>query len=155
MSAYIDLEYLLGAITQRELRELTSDDGKALTEADVTRKIEAASDEADTYLRGRYALPLSEVPATLKIIVRDITVYRLYSNRPTAEPPKIVADLYAAATRKLEKIAGSDLLLFEPPSGEVSEVSTPIIGTKTEDDQNITTAVLDAAFPLTARRRYR
>jgi phage gp36-like protein len=43
----------------------------------VTRAIEAAQGEIDTYLAARYPLPLHEVPSFLKQLCVDIALYRL------------------------------------------------------------------------------
>lgn len=43
----------------------------------VTRALEAATGEIDTYLAARYPLPLHEVPAFLKQLAVDIALYRL------------------------------------------------------------------------------
>lgn len=51
-------------------------DGQPDTAA-VTRALEAATGEIDTYLAARYQLPLHEVPAFLKQLTVDIALYRL------------------------------------------------------------------------------
>lgn len=43
----------------------------------ITRALEAATGEIDTYIGARYALPLHEVPAFLKQLAVDIALYRL------------------------------------------------------------------------------
>lgn len=43
----------------------------------VTRAIDAAQGEIDTYLAARYALPLHEVPSFLRQLTVDIALYRL------------------------------------------------------------------------------
>lgn len=45
--------------------------------AAVTRALEAATGEIDTYLAARYALPLHEVPAFLRQLAVDVALYRL------------------------------------------------------------------------------
>jgi phage gp36-like protein len=55
-------------------------DGTVETEA-VTRALEQASDEIDSYLAVRYRLPLPEVPGILRQIAVDFALYRLALSR--------------------------------------------------------------------------
>lgn len=47
--------------------------------------LDQAQDEADSYLRFRYVLPLGAVPPVLKPFIADLARHRIYSERTTPE----------------------------------------------------------------------
>lgn len=80
------------------LTRLTDDNGLGvIDETKVTPAITAIESEIDGYLRGRYPLPLSSVPAELTGYAEDMILERIYSGKPERETPKDVKDRAAAA----------------------------------------------------------
>lgn len=50
---------------------------------DLEPFIDAAESEVEAYLAGRYEMPLSTVPASLKQVIADIARYRIYADKVT------------------------------------------------------------------------
>jgi phage gp36-like protein len=77
--AYCTLEDLKKALPEAALEELTDDEGAgSIQDARVTEAIAQADALIDTYLGGRYAVPLSSVPAVVRQCSVDIALYYLY-----------------------------------------------------------------------------
>lgn len=73
-----DLESRLGGVD--ELAALADRNGDGLADAAlVARALADADAEIDSYLAGRYALPLAVVPPVLSRLACDVAVYRLAS----------------------------------------------------------------------------
>jgi phage gp36-like protein len=94
----------------------------------VSRALNSAKGEIDTYLAARYALPLAEVPEFLKQLTVDIALYRLALSADVATTEHRTR--YEDALAHLRKIAeGRAALVFTPlpaVEGEViSEASGP------------------------------
>ena len=93
--AYVTRSDLEKAVTPRKLVELLDDDNLArglttlaaaeVADSNITDKIDEAIADADaicdSYLRTRYDTPLATVPAALKKIATDLTIYNLYHRR--------------------------------------------------------------------------
>lgn len=79
----------------------------AIDAAVVAAKLADAEAEIDSYLAGRYTLPLDPVPLTLQRIACDITRYHLYDDRPT----EYVAKRYDAAVAFLKAVNKGDIQL--------------------------------------------
>ena len=80
----------------------------------------------DAHLRGRYTLPLAEVPTVLRDIAITLVRYRLYVRRPEGDLPDTVKDDNKEARRQLEAIRDGKLTLGlqstqkdVPESGEI------------------------------------
>lgn len=67
----------------------------------VTRALEAADGEIDSYLASRYTLPLASTPSILRDCAADIARYRLHDRGV----PDIVADNYKARVAWLRDVA--------------------------------------------------
>lgn len=92
--------------------------------AAVTRALEAATGEIDTYLARRYQLPLAEVPSFLKQLCVDIALYRLALSADVASAEHRAR--YEDALSHLKAIAdGRAALVFTPaPPAEGEEPDT-------------------------------
>lgn len=91
-----------------ELVELTDDDNTgAIDNQEVNNAIEDASRLIDSYLGGRYALPLSSVPQVLVRICADITRYYLFDSAVT----EAVEKRYNDASAFLKSVAKGDVRL--------------------------------------------
>jgi phage gp36-like protein len=95
--------------------------------AAVTRALEAATGEIDTYLARRYALPLVEVPSFLRQLCVDVALYRLALGADVASSEH--RQRYEDALAHLKAIAdGRAALVFTPAppvEGEEPDTSGP------------------------------
>lgn len=100
-------------------------DGVADADA-VSRALNSATGEIDTYLAARYPLPLAEVPEFLKQLTVDIALYRLALSADVATTEHRTR--YEDALSHLRKIAeGKAALVFTPVpplEGEPAPAST-------------------------------
>ncbi|MFC3716807.1 gp436 family protein [Luteimonas soli] len=79
----------------------------------VAAKLGDAEAEINSYLVGRYTLPLNPVPAALQRVACDIARYHLFDDRPT----EYVAQRYKDAIRFLELVAKGSVQLGTDPEG--------------------------------------
>ncbi|EFH3410639.1 gp436 family protein [Escherichia coli] len=95
---------------------LSNEDATATTvnEAVVQEAIRHANERIDTYLRGRYTLPLPEVPTVIHDVAVAITRYRLYARRPEGALPDAVKDDYKDALKQLTDIRDNRMTLALP-----------------------------------------
>jgi len=93
---------LLTMITSDTLIQLTDDEntGEVVSEI-IDSAIEAADSEIDLYLQAIYSAPLSTVPAIIKFISVNFTIYNLYGRR---------SDMSIPETRKSKYDSGIDIL---------------------------------------------
>ncbi|AVX39768.1 gp436 family protein [Yersinia massiliensis] len=128
---YCTLADLLEQIPERTLIQLTNEEMDFDTPATVNADIVAsctryAGELIDAHLRGRYTLPLAEVPTVLRDIAITLSRYRLYARRPEGDLPDTVKDDNKEARRQLEAIRDGKLTLGlqstqkdVPESGEI------------------------------------
>ncbi|MBN6230454.1 DUF1320 domain-containing protein, partial [Escherichia coli] len=88
--------------------------------------IRYADELIDAHLRGRYTLPLAEIPTVLRDIAITLVRYRLYTRRPEGAVPDTVKDDHKEARRQLEGLRDNKLTLGlqstqkdVPESGEI------------------------------------
>lgn len=113
---YCTLEKIKSIIPEKELINLTVDNPRndsVIDENCLNECIKAADSLIDGYIRAKYSLPLSHVPAFIATIAADITAYRLYMRRPKTMPDHIKAN-YETALKQLLQIKKGDLLLETP-----------------------------------------
>lgn len=109
--SYCTLDDLKKVLPEARLVKLTDDEGLGqIDTARVDEAIAQADGEIDTYLGGRYGVPLSSVPPLVKRCSCDIAVYHLYSRR-VEELPEARSARYRDAVRTLEKIAAGKITL--------------------------------------------
>lgn len=112
--AYFTRAELEQLVPARELvKALDADEG-------AFDRLAAAADRAvDAYLAGRYALPLSEVPAAVKDAALAFGAELAWQRRGLARDLNPWTERAAAARRHLEKIAAGDVPLSPsaPPAG--------------------------------------
>ena len=86
-----------------ELAQLTDlEDRETVVETTVQAAITDASGEIDSYLAGRYALPISDaMPDMLRAGCMDLARYRLYDDHP----PEVVKDRRADFVTWLNRVA--------------------------------------------------
>jgi phage gp36-like protein len=120
--SYAQVADIQARFQNRDLVQLSNED-PTITIVNTTfiqTALDDASSEIDTYLEARFALPLTDPPATLVRICCDITMYRMQALRPlhdVVEARKRYDDVIAT----LERVAAGQLTLglaadgSEPP----------------------------------------
>lgn len=106
-----------------EVVALTDRDQAGVIDATVlSNALDAAAAQIDTYLSGRYALPLQIVPRYLVTVCCDIARYQLCvgSTRGTEE----IETRYKDAVRFLELAASGKVTLGVTPVGQVQSSNT-------------------------------
>lgn len=93
-----------------DLAQLTDPNGVEVQEGPLENALRDASAEVDGYLRGRYVLPLLEVPANLVLFVVNMAVYNLLRLRPQLVMED-VRTRYEDAVRYLRGVAKGELHL--------------------------------------------
>ena len=114
-----DLETRFGA---DEIIRLADRNGDNVADpAVVAAAISDADAIVDTYLSGRYALPLSPAPAIITRLACVIARYHLYGDKPSDH----VEREYKAALETLAKIANGEISLGMAGVDDVGESSMP------------------------------
>ncbi len=106
-------------VPERTLIELTSEEMDFDSPATVnTRVVDSciryADELIDAHLRGRYILPLAEIPTVLRDIAITLVRYRLYARRPEGDLPDTVKDDHKEALRQLRELRDNRLTLGLP-----------------------------------------
>lgn len=102
---------------RREVLALTDpDDTGDINQEILDGALKAASAEIDTYLSGRYRLPLNPAPPHLVRICCDIARYVLTGDERQATDT--INDRYRAAVRFLELVASGKVTLGPAEDGE-------------------------------------
>jgi phage gp36-like protein len=119
---YATLQHLVERFGQQELLELTDEDGSGvIDEVRVGRALSDADAEINSYLAGRYTLPLAQSSDELVRLACDVARYRLYDNRATDQ----VKERYDGAIAKLRDIArGLASLGIDQASKPVAEAGS-------------------------------
>jgi phage gp36-like protein len=115
----------------RDLVQLTNEDPSAQTvnTAWIQTHLTDASQEIDSYIEARFALPLTDAPAILTRICCDIAMYRMESLRPVHDLED-VRKRYEDAIRMLEKVARGELTLGLANDGlEPADPANPAVTT--------------------------
>jgi phage gp36-like protein len=131
--SYCTLDDIKNDISEAELIQLTDDEGTGtIDETKVADAIADADSEIDTYLRGRYDLPLDPVPRILKKLSVGIALYYLFHRRQIQN--EAIKERYDNAVRLLARIAKGEVHLVEADGDAVAEEGGPQ-ASKTEDDR--------------------
>lgn len=103
---YVSREQLERAISQNELAQLTNDEGGSAINYDIIDDaICYASELIDSYIAGRYLLPLQSVPTLLRPLALDIARYWLHGRRiNAADFPDTLNNAYNHALKTLRDI---------------------------------------------------
>ena len=105
--SYCTVDDLIARYGEQELVELTGQGQGAIGIAKAQQAIADASALIDSYLGGRYDLPLSAVPQALTRISADIARYHLYDNIV----PEVVQNNYDNALSFLKSVAKGEVRL--------------------------------------------
>ncbi|WP_321821211.1 MULTISPECIES: DUF1320 domain-containing protein [unclassified Burkholderia] len=117
---YATVEFMTKRFGQREVIALS--DREQTGEVDSTVLADAldeASAEIDTYLAGRYALPLDPQPKMLAGICCDIARYRLCGGETVMTEE--IDKRYKAAIAFLKLVASGDVTLGSTTTGSVTQ----------------------------------
>lgn len=110
--AYCTLADIGEQIDERELIALADDTGGGeVVLSVVDRAIADADADIDAAIGSRYPLPLSAVPALLRSIAVDLSIYWLFSRRSVTGMPEIRQRRRDIAAKKLEQLASGALIL--------------------------------------------
>ncbi|AIA72746.1 putative phage-related protein [Pectobacterium atrosepticum SCRI1043] len=120
---YCTLADLLEQVPESTLIQLTNetvgfDAPPPVNTTVVDSCIRYADELIDAHLRGRYNLPLTEIPTVLRDIAVTLTRYRLYARRPEGTMPDTVKDDNKVATRQLVDIRDAKLTLALPSTSQ-------------------------------------
>ena len=90
-------------IPTQELAELTAETGSTPDATVITEAIAKADAEIDSYCTNHYTVPFQSIPAIIKTISEDISLYNLYSRRSVV--PELRKDRYESAVKFLTAVA--------------------------------------------------
>ena len=126
--AYCTLADIKKSIPLSNIVELVDDTGDSSDNSVTTAMqaiidfcIERADTEIDDYCRGRYTLPFSPIPTTIKDLSVDISVYRIYSRVRELESDHPRRVQYDDAIRKLRAINSGDVVLSTTPETDQAD----------------------------------
>lgn len=94
-----------------------------INQTQIDRAIEDANGTIDSYLSGRYILPLSQIPPVLERHACDLARYFLHDRSPLEE----VTARYNAAIRFLEKAASGAITLGVDALGDREESDSSVV----------------------------
>lgn len=122
-----------------ELIQLTDRTGAgAIDDAVLTRALDRASEEIDSYVAQRYTLPLASVPTSLKGRACDMARFYLFD----ARAPQIVQDRYKNAVSWLKDVAMGKATLGADVGGNVIPDASGTTFAMVASDQVFTDDVL-------------
>ncbi|HDR1414518.1 TPA: DUF1320 family protein [Pasteurella multocida] len=114
---YATQESLIKRYTADVLLTVAMTAQRTLDNVKVQEALEDASQTIDSYLAGRYSLPLKQIPAVLERHCCYIARYFLEKNRATDQARKDYED----SLRYLEKVAAGTISLGISEQGETVE----------------------------------
>ncbi|MFC1142352.1 gp436 family protein [Pasteurella multocida] len=114
---YATQESLIKRYTADVLLTVAMTAQRTLDEAKVQEALEDASQTIDSYLAGRYSLPLKQIPSVLERHCCYIARYFLEKNRATNQARQDYED----SIRYLEKVAAGTISLGISEQGETVE----------------------------------
>lgn len=101
-------------ITERELGQLTADDGSGTIDTDIVSAVlEDASARIDSYCRARYQTPL-QASDTVTSLTLDIALYLLFTRRRNTKSNETVRQNYQDAIALLKDISAGKAQLDQP-----------------------------------------
>jgi phage gp36-like protein len=111
--AYSTEEDILEVIPRQNLVDLTDDENQGdYDPARVERAITDADAIIDSFLGGRYRVPLIEpVPVIIRRIAVDLAVYLLYRRRFELEMPPAMRQRYEDAIAELKRLEAGHMIL--------------------------------------------
>jgi phage gp36-like protein len=124
------------AISDDVLTQLTDDDNAGSADAEVVAQAIATADaEIDGYCAAKYAVPFATVPAIVKALSIEISVYYLYKRRSV---PEKIEKAYEKAIARLKDISRGLLTLGVDPPPAASTSADSAECNKTASDRIFT-----------------
>ena len=120
---YASRDSFIKRYEERTLQLLASNKDGTLNTEKVDEALEDSSHTIDSYLAGRYVLPLTTVPSVLERHCCYIARYFLEKNRATEQARKDYED----SIRFLEKVASGAISLGLAENGEAVESENTVI----------------------------
>lgn len=110
--AYATATELIERIAEQTVIDLTDDAGLGVINTDaVDRAFADADTEIDSYLAGRYPVPVSPAPVLLTRLSLDLATEGLYARRPHSDTPEAVVRAAKNARALLASIAANKAAL--------------------------------------------
>jgi phage gp36-like protein len=103
---YCNVDDLISATSERDLIELTDDEGSGSYNLPrIEKGITAATDKINGYCMARYSksIPFTEVPGLINELCVEISIYNFYKRRQAVTDE--IGNRYKDAVATLEKIA--------------------------------------------------
>lgn len=108
--SYATYEDMVKSFGEREVRLISDRDNTGMSNPLVIEDgLQTADGEIDSFIAGRYSLPLRETPRVLVGIACDIARYRLTGTERTESA--VILERYKMAIRYLEKVAAGTVTL--------------------------------------------
>jgi len=124
--SYAQAQDIIDRYAHRDLVQLTNEDPSAtvVNRDALVRALEDASAEIDSYLEGRFRLPLADPPAVLERLAIEVAMYRLQALRPLHDL-KDARQRYDDAIAMLVRVAKGEISLGLSPAGNAAPRSAP------------------------------
>ncbi|MBP5202297.1 DUF1320 domain-containing protein [bacterium] len=104
--AYSTKEDLIAASSERDIIQLSDDArAKVIDEGVVTEAISKADALIDSYIGGRYRVPLSSVPLVIGDISAQLAIYFLWERRQRQNMPASLMEIYKNLIARLKQIS--------------------------------------------------
>ena len=136
--AYNDIDDLRKEINEDDLARLTGDiDGLTVNEVRVTEALQKASEVIDTFLRGRFTVPMIEpIDPIIKCISIDLTFAYLYENAyATGSVPSTIV-WRKIMTLKMLKDLRSGQYTLNPAYNQQGESQPQILSNKSGNERS-------------------
>lgn len=126
---YSTVETLINKIDERLLVQYVNDEGRPAADIDLSDEDDACviridqackevTEEIESYLRGRYKLPLSSVPSIIQTISDDRVIYSLKKRRFRDSFSESELKIFNDSTKQLQQIQTGNILLDAAPVNE-------------------------------------
>lgn len=118
-----DLLESFGSAEMQQLSDIEHPALESINQVVTERALTNASDLMDAYLMGRYALPLANPPAALRVHCCGVARYLLMTNNPDE---RAKSD-YAGAMAFLKSVAAGTVALMPPAEAQVPQGIGPVM----------------------------
>lgn len=128
---YCTLDDIRKVIDAEIVKQLTDDERlDQINLARVQEAIAQADAEIDTWIGGRYPVPLSSVPTIIRKCSCSIAIMVLYRRRPMTVPGDVITDAYDDALHILKSLSrGEAALSLSDGSAPEADVSIGVVET--------------------------
>ena len=126
---------IVDRLGEERVRRLTDDaNAGSIDSTRLARVREEATQIVDTYIRGRYDLPLpTPAPQLLVQIETDVLAHRLYRRRANVDIPDSVQSGYDEAMDMLKALSSGRIKLGIDTEGDGEDDSKPVYKTRGDE----------------------